>query len=200
MVVNFRPEYTPPWAGLAGLPRGSRSSRSARADTSELLRDLAGEDPSLDGLDELIHERTGGNPFFIEEIVRELAEAGYLEGERGAYRLARPIEDAGVPATVQAVLAARIDRLDPAAKQLLQVASVVGKEVSGRRCGMAAGLDDEALDAGAAELIDGRLPLRGRDLPGAGARLPPPADPRGRLRHPARPSSAPRPTRRRRGR
>ena len=102
------------------------------ADTRELLRDLAGEDPSLDGLDELIHERTQGNPFFIEEIVRELAESGYLEGERGAYRLARPVEDTGVPATVQAILAARIDRLDPDAKQLLQVASVVGKELGAR--------------------------------------------------------------------
>ena len=87
-LVNFRPEYTPPWAARPPTAR-SRSSRSAQADTRELLRDLAGEDPSLDGLDELIHERTQGNPFFIEEIVRELAESGYLEGERGAYRLAR---------------------------------------------------------------------------------------------------------------
>ena len=103
-VVNFRPEYTPP--GRTPQPTAaSRCSRSAAADTRELLRDLAGEDPSLDGLDEPIHERTQGNPFFIEEIVRELAEAGHLEGERGAYRLVRPIEDAGVPATVQAVLA-----------------------------------------------------------------------------------------------
>ena len=54
---------------------------------------------------------------------------GYLDGERGAYRLARPVEDAGVPATVQAILAARIDRLSPDAKRLLQVASVVGKEL-----------------------------------------------------------------------
>ena len=79
----------------------------------------------------LIHERTAGNPFFIEEIVRELAEAGNLEGERGAYRLVRPVEDAGVPATVQTVLAARIDRLDPAAKQLLQVS--LGGRQGGRR-------------------------------------------------------------------
>ena len=117
---------------LERLPRDRRWSRWREADTRELLRDLAGEDPSLDGLDEPIHERTQGNPFFIEEIVRELAEAGHLEGERGAYRLARPIEDTGVPATVQAILAARIDRLEPGAKQLLQVASVVGKEVGGR--------------------------------------------------------------------
>ena len=98
-------------------------------DTRELLRDLAGEDPSLDGLAELVHERTAGNPFFIEEIVRGLAEAGHLEGERGAYRLARPVEDAGVPATVQTVLAARIDRLGPTAKRLLQAASVIEQGV-----------------------------------------------------------------------
>jgi class 3 adenylate cyclase/tetratricopeptide (TPR) repeat protein len=154
VLANYRPEYTPPWAEnpcwqtleLAPL---------RREDTRELLRDLAGEDPSLDGLDEPIHERTGGNPFFIEEIVRELAEAGHLEGEHGGYRLARPIEDAGVPVTVQAVLAARIDRLGPEAKQLLQVASVLGKEVSGEALRMAAELEDEAMERALRELIDG---------------------------------------------
>ena len=105
------PSTSAAWTGLAASTAGSRWSRSGRTRHGELLRDLAGDDPSLDGLAELIHERTGGNPFFIEEIVRELAEAGNLEGERGAYRLARPVEDTGVPATVQAILAARIDRL-----------------------------------------------------------------------------------------
>jgi class 3 adenylate cyclase/tetratricopeptide (TPR) repeat protein len=152
-VFNFRPEYTPPWRGSPAyleMPLGPLT----RADTRELLYDVAGKDPSLDGLDEPIHERTQGNPFFIEEIVRELAEAGYLEGERGAYRLARPIEAAGVPVTVQAVLAARIDRLAPAAKQLLQVASVVGKEFSGEALGMAAGLEPEEIDQALGELIE----------------------------------------------
>jgi class 3 adenylate cyclase/tetratricopeptide (TPR) repeat protein len=152
-IVNFRPEYSPSW-------RGSEPYREigleplARADTRELLRDLAGEDPSLDGLDEPIHERTQGNPFFIEEIVRELAEAGHLEGERGGYRLVRPIEGAAVPATVQAVLSARIDRLDPAAKELLQVASVVGKEISGRALGMAAGLEPERMEDALSTLVE----------------------------------------------
>ncbi len=152
-VFNFRPEYTPPWKDASAY-RDISLGPLTRADTRELLRDLAGGDPSLDGIDEPIHERTQGNPFFIEEIVRELAEAGHLEGGRGAYRLARPIEDAGVPVTVQAVLGARIDRLDPAAKQLLQVASVVGKEVSGRALGMAAGIDSDRIDPVLYELIE----------------------------------------------
>jgi adenylate cyclase len=144
-ILNFRPEYSPAWreeaiyAEVALKPLGE-------ADTHELLRDLTGEDPSLDGLEELIHERTQGNPFFIEEIVREMAEAGFLEGERGAYRLARPVEDTGVPVTVQAILAARIDRLDPDAKQLLQVASVVGKELGVRALRLAAGLEEEEME------------------------------------------------------
>ena len=96
MIVNYRPEYTPAW-GPRRLPRRVALEPLGEADTREMLRDLAGEDPSLDGLGELIHERTQGNPFFIEEIVRELDEAGYLEGERGSYRLVRPLEDTGVP-------------------------------------------------------------------------------------------------------
>jgi class 3 adenylate cyclase/tetratricopeptide (TPR) repeat protein len=153
VLVNYRPEYEPAWTGsqfetIALQPLD-------RADTAKLLGDLAGADPSLDGIDEPIHERTSGNPFFIEEIVRELAESGYLQGERGAYRLAKPIEDAGVPVTVQAVLAARIDRLDPAAKNLLQVASVVGKEVSGEALWTTAGHDSETMERALGELIKG---------------------------------------------
>jgi class 3 adenylate cyclase/tetratricopeptide (TPR) repeat protein len=152
-VLNYRPEYSPSWIGAATF-RTLTLEPLAREDTAELLRDLAGEDPSLDGLDEPIHQRTQGNPFFIEEIVRELAEARYLEGERGAYRLARPVDDAGVPATVQAILAARIDRLDAEAKRLLQVASVVGKEMSSRALGLAAGLDPERIEATICRLTD----------------------------------------------
>jgi class 3 adenylate cyclase/tetratricopeptide (TPR) repeat protein len=147
VLVNYRPEHKPAWAAS---PRYEAIELQPldRADTAKLLRDLAGSDPSLDGIDEPIHERTGGNPFFTEEIVRELADSG-------SYRLAKPIEDAGVPVTVQAVLAARIDRLDPAAKQLLQVASVVGKEVSEEALAMSAGLDAEAMERALRELIDG---------------------------------------------
>ena len=199
-LVNFRPEYAPPWAGAPGYRELRAGAARPPRDTAALLRDVAGADPSLDGLDEPIHERTGGNPFFIEEIVRELAESGYLEGERGRLPAARrPIEDAGVPATVQAILAARIDRLDADGEGA----------AAGRLGGRQARSATEALGvqppsstrrppSGAARGADRRrLPLRGRALPRAGARLPPPADPRGRLRQPARPSGAQRPTRRR---
>ena len=150
-VVNFRPEYEAEWADspvyrrVPLVPLGLDS-------TKELLADLAGNDPSLDGLGELIHERTGGNPFFIEEVVRELVEATNLEGERGEYRLTKPIGETKVPATVQVILAARIDRL-AAAKALLQAAAVIGSDVPEPALRHVAGLEEEALKEGLKELI-----------------------------------------------
>src|SRR6476646_3118534 len=153
VLVNYRPEHTPAWSESPVYETIDLQPLN-RDDTAQLLCDIIGCDPSLDGIDEPIHERTGGNPFFIEEIVRELDESGYLEGERGTYRLAKPIEDAGVPVTVQAVLAARIDRLDSEAKHLLQVASVVGKEVSGEALQLTAGLGEDQQEAVLGALID----------------------------------------------
>lgn len=153
IVINFRPEYARGWDGPSNYREISLEPLGPD-DTRELLRDLAGEDPSLDGLADLVHERTAGNPFFVEEIVRALSEAGNLEGERGSYRLARPVEDTGVPASVQTVLAARIDRLHPEAKQVLQAASVAGKEVSESTLGSISGLDESELEAPLTELIE----------------------------------------------
>jgi class 3 adenylate cyclase/tetratricopeptide (TPR) repeat protein len=154
-VVNFRPEYQAEW-GNASTYRSLALEPLGPDDTREMLGDLAGEDPSLDGLADLIHERTAGNPFFVEEIVRALAEAGNLEGERGAYRLAHPVEQVIVPAGVQTVLAARIDRLSPTAKRLLQAASVAGKEVSEETLELVSGLRAHAeYEAAVAELVAG---------------------------------------------
>jgi adenylate cyclase len=154
-IVNFRPEYESGWDGNPTY-RSLSLEPLGPDDTREMLRDLAGEDPSLDGLGDLLHERTAGNPFFIEEIVRTLAEAGNLEGERGSYRLAHPVEEVVVPASVQTVLAARIDRLSPTAKRLLQAASVASKEVSERTLEMVSGLREaEDYDEALAELIAG---------------------------------------------
>ncbi|HEU5143421.1 MAG TPA: adenylate/guanylate cyclase domain-containing protein, partial [Solirubrobacterales bacterium] len=156
VVVNYRPEGVPTEAkehDQGGYTQVVLEPLGAD-DTRELLRDLAGEDPSLDGLGDLLHERTAGNPFFIEEIVRALVEAGNLEGERGAFRLVCPVEDTGVPATVQAVLAARIDRLDPAAKALVQAASVAGKEVPEQTLARIVAAEPEAIGERLRELID----------------------------------------------
>src|SRR5262249_47410764 len=93
------------------------------------LQAALGNDPSLAPLMRLLIERTEGNPFFLEESVRALVETGVLVGAPGAYRLAQALPTIQVPATVQAVLAARIDRLLPEEKRLLQTAAVIGTEV-----------------------------------------------------------------------
>src|SRR5262249_43222660 len=110
VLVNFRPGYHAAWMEksyyqqLPLLPLGPEA-------IAELLRNLLGTDPSLAPLADPIRERTGGNPFFIEEVVQALTDTGSLEGVKGAYRLVRPAPQLGLPSTVQAVLAARIDRL-----------------------------------------------------------------------------------------
>src|SRR5262249_46984589 len=99
------------------------------ASADDLLQALLGGDTSLAPLTRLLIARTEGNPFFLEESVRTLVETGVLVGEPGAYRLGKPLDSLQVPATVQAVLAARIDRLPPEEKRLLQSAAVIGTEV-----------------------------------------------------------------------
>jgi class 3 adenylate cyclase/tetratricopeptide (TPR) repeat protein len=127
LLVNFRPEYHAGWMSLSyyrQLPLAPLGPEAIR----ELLDDLLGHDPSIQGLAEVIHARTTGNPFFTEEVVQDLIEGGNLEGERGAYRLVTPVEKLGVPGTVHSVLAARIDRLAEREKQVLHPAAVIGKE------------------------------------------------------------------------
>ncbi|MGH2669384.1 MAG: ATP-binding protein, partial [bacterium] len=128
LLATYRPEYEHRWGGktyYTQLRLDPLPSESAR----ELLDALLGSDPSVQRLKPLLIERTEGNPFFLEDSVRTLVETQELSGERGAYRLAKPVEGIQVPATVQAVLAARIDRLPPEEKRLLQTAAVIGKDV-----------------------------------------------------------------------
>jgi tetratricopeptide (TPR) repeat protein len=128
LLVNYRPEYQHSWGNITYYTP-LRLDPLPPAGADELLQALLGGDPSLTPLKKLLLERTGGNPFFLEESVRTLVETGVLVGERGAYRLAQPLSTIQVPATVQVVLAARIDRLPPEEKRLLQTAAVVGHEV-----------------------------------------------------------------------
>jgi tetratricopeptide (TPR) repeat protein len=110
-----------------------------------LLGVLLGPDPGLEPLVRVLIKRTEGNPFFLEESVRTLVETGTLTGEPGAYRLVQPLPAVQVPATVHAVLAARLDRLSPGDKALLQAASVVGKDVPFALLEAIAGEPEEAL-------------------------------------------------------
>jgi class 3 adenylate cyclase/tetratricopeptide (TPR) repeat protein len=128
LLVNYRPEYSHTWGNKSCYIQ-LRIDPLGQASAEELLTALLGDDPSVESLKPLLIGRTDGNPFFLEESVRALVETGGLAGERGAYLLTRPAESLRVPATVQAVLAARIDRLPPEEKRLLQTASVIGKDV-----------------------------------------------------------------------
>jgi class 3 adenylate cyclase/tetratricopeptide (TPR) repeat protein/ribosomal protein L40E len=127
LLLNFRPEYRREWMNRSiyrRLPIPALDSAGSR----ELLEDLLGIDPSLENLAPRLASRTLGNPYFIEELVRSLVEAGNLAGQRSAYRLVKPLKTQTLPRTVQAVLTARIDRLGESAKQVLQTASVIGQE------------------------------------------------------------------------
>jgi predicted ATPase len=127
LLVNYRPEYQHGWGSKTYYSQ-IRIDPLPPASAMEVLGALLGNDRALMPLKDLLIARTEGTPFFLEESVRTLVEMNVLTGERGDYRLAKSIESIHVPASVQAVLAARIDRLTLEAKQLLQCASVIGKD------------------------------------------------------------------------
>jgi adenylate cyclase len=117
----------------------------------EFLGDLLGVDLSLAPLVGFVAERTGGNPYFVQEVVRALIENGTVTGKPGAYQLTCPLDQVRIPPSVQAVVAARIDRLPPHQKTVLQTASVIGRTfpapVLARVCDLAADELDESLKA-----------------------------------------------------
>ena len=128
LLVNYRPEYQHGWGGKTYY-RQLRIDALLPGRAEELLEGLVGNDLTLQPLKRLLIERTEGNPFFLEESIRTLIETKALAGERGAYRLAPGSHNLQIPATVQAILAARIDRLRPEDKRLLQAAAAIGKDV-----------------------------------------------------------------------
>jgi class 3 adenylate cyclase/tetratricopeptide (TPR) repeat protein len=129
LLVNYRPEYQHGWGGKSYYTQ-LRIDPLPTEGAAALLDALIGRGRGLDPLKRLLIDRTEGNPFFLEESVRTLVETGVLAGARGAFRLAKPLDTIQVPATVQAVLAARIDRLPPPIKHVLQSAAVIGKTVA----------------------------------------------------------------------
>lgn len=128
VLVTHRPEFTHRWGGQDNCTL--IQAEPLVADTAErLLSAMLGNDASLDQLKQLLIARSEGTPLFLEESVRTLVETGVLTGEPGDYRLTQPLDEIDIPDSVQAVLAARIDRLPPEHKTLLQSASVIGKDV-----------------------------------------------------------------------
>jgi class 3 adenylate cyclase/tetratricopeptide (TPR) repeat protein len=151
LLVNYRPEYRHGWGSktyYTQLRLDALPPESAGA----LLLALLGTDATVEPLKAVLIARTGGNPLFLEESVRALVETNALTGARGAHRLARPLDAIDIPATVQAILASRIDRLAPGDKQLLETASVIGTDVPFALLLVIAELAEEDLRRGLARL------------------------------------------------
>jgi len=164
LLVNYRPEYQHKWGNkiyysqcrLDPLPMGS---------AEKLLSFLLGNASALKPLKKLLINRTGGNPFFLEECVWTLVESGVLEGERGNHRLTRAIESIPVPASVQAVIAARIDQLAPKEKRLVQCGAVIGRAVPFDLLKAIADLPEEDICVGLTNLQAGEFLYENRLFP-----------------------------------
>ena len=152
VLVTFRPEYR----GALTRVKAAHTVALAPLSDSEaaaLVLQLLGPDPSNGPLGRTIAERAAGNPFFAEEMVRELAERGVLRGQPGAYMSAAEVSEVSVPATLQATVAARIDRLDPRAKRTLSAAAVIGSRFS-QGLLETLGIDPVLEDLVAAQLVE----------------------------------------------
>jgi class 3 adenylate cyclase len=125
VLVTYRPEYR---GALSQVAHAQTIALAPLRDseTAALITELLGQHPSMNELTERIAERAAGNPFFAEEIVRDLAERGVVRGLPGDYISTAQLADVAVPATLQATIAARIDRLDPSAKRTVNAAAVIG--------------------------------------------------------------------------
>ena len=168
VVLNYRPQYVSPWAEIPYF-QGMELVELTAADTNDLVRDLISSRRELQDICQAVVQRSAGNPFFAEELVRSLAESGALSAEPGATPLRGPhsVENA-LPATVQAVIGARIDRLTDPDKALLQTCAIIGKDLPVavvQRVAQHTG--GEALERGLdslchAELLQPQPPMGGR--------------------------------------
>ena len=152
VLITYRPEYEGALTRMHGAQTISLAPLT-EGETTQLLDELLGADPSVTEVGALIAGRAAGNPFFVEEMVRELAERGVLEGHRGGYTCRTDMAEVSVPATVQAAIAARIDRLEPDAKQTLNAAAVIGLRFTPELL-TALGVDPVVDELARVELID----------------------------------------------
>jgi adenylate cyclase len=179
MLVTFRPGYRAAWMGVSYY-RELELGGLTDGDAGELVQHLLGDYPSTIDLRRLVHERTRGNPFFVEQLAQSLVEHGVIEREatEAPWRLAQPVTDLAIPASVQALVAARIDRLADDDKRILLAASVIGQSFAPAvlRELLASSDDDvacdrdaidRALDAGLARLEAMGFFARADPAPGA---------------------------------
>jgi class 3 adenylate cyclase len=175
VLVTYRPEYRGALTRVVDAHTVALAPLSD-SETTALVSELLGPDPSVGALGQKIAERAAGNPFFAEEIVRELAERGVLQGQTGAYVSTADVSEATVPATLQATIGARIDRLDPKAKRTLSAAAVIGSRF---------GLDlftVVGVEPVIADLVGGPAHRSGQLHPATRVCVPPSADSHGGLR------------------
>ena len=152
VLVTYRPEYCGTLSRVAGAQTIALAPL-IDSETAALVSELIGSDPSVGGVIAMIAQKAAGNPFFAEEMVRDLAERGVLRGSRSAYDSTADVGEVSVPATLQATIAARIDRLDPAAKRTLSAAAVIGSRFS-RELLETLGIDPVLHDLLSGEFID----------------------------------------------
>jgi class 3 adenylate cyclase/tetratricopeptide (TPR) repeat protein len=164
LCVNYRPEYEHGWA-VHPFYTEIRVDPLGPGNAEALLRALLGRSDDLAELRRHLIERAQGNPFFLEESVRTLVETGTLVGEPGAYRLVKPLTSIQIPGTVQSIIAARIDRLPPELKRLLQEASVVGRDVPFALLAAIGELSERELRQRLAQLQDAQFVLETRFYP-----------------------------------
>ena len=152
VLITYRPDYR---GALMRVPGGQTIAlaRLADSETRALVNELLGTDPSVSDLAGVVADRSAGNPFFAEEIVRELEQRGVLCGDRGDYVCRADVAELSVPATVQATIEARIDRLPGEAKRTLNAASVIGARFDAELLATL-GVDPDVGELVAAELID----------------------------------------------
>jgi class 3 adenylate cyclase/tetratricopeptide (TPR) repeat protein len=163
--VNYRPEYQHQWGSRTYYTQ-LRLDPLGRESSEAMLSSLLGDEPRLDSLKRLIIERTEGNPFFMEETVQVLLDEGALV-RNGAVKLTRPLGELRIPPTVQAILAARIDRLPPDGKELLQKLAVIGTDLPLELVKVVTGNGAEQLEPMLADLQAGEFIYEQPSLAGA---------------------------------
>ncbi len=164
LIVNYRPEFTHTWAGRS-FYRQVRIDPLPEDHSRALLDAIVGRDDSVESVKLQVIERAGGNPFFLEECVKAMEVSGQLQGKTGKYRFSGDTTRLKLPESIHAVIEARLDRLEPFEKQLLQVASVIGIEVPRGLILSVSKLDHDTFDAAIGRLQQSEFLVPSRVVP-----------------------------------